>query len=85
MSDILNGKIKKRPDWEVTATVIAHAWSTPMPAYVRRSHDELLAAVLDSAVAAGRLVVRGRVLHWQGLRRLPGRRQAVELAAGLPA
>ena len=29
----------------------------PMPAYVRRPHDELLRAVLDPAVPAGRLVV----------------------------
>ena len=29
----------------------------PMPAYIRRPHDELLRAVLDPAVAASRLVV----------------------------
>ncbi len=29
----------------------------PMPAYIRKSHDELLRAVLDPAVPASRLVV----------------------------
>lgn len=31
----------------------------PMPAYVRRPHDDLLLAVLDPAVPTSRLVVRG--------------------------
>jgi hypothetical protein len=58
----------------------------PMPAYVRRPHDELLRAVLDPGLPASRLVVVSRrVLDMQDRRRLRGgRRPAGGLAAGLP-
>ena len=59
----------------------------PMPAYIRRPHDELLRAVLDPAVPASRLVVvRGGSSTGKtraAYEAVAGR--AVGLAAGLPA